>query len=95
MTVKFLKQSFRIEQDLMHNTKHLLKTLEDKLSNSEVGQKSSQIEIFCPFTNERLKTSNCYKCKFCQKFEGKHQSGRTLTSLICIYGQENGSEEEE
>ncbi|HUU79710.1 MAG TPA: hypothetical protein VMX55_15325 [candidate division Zixibacteria bacterium] len=77
----------------MYNTKHLLSTLKNEQINSKSEERSIQIEILCPYTQEKLKSSVCSRCEYCQTFKGKHNSGRTLTSLICIYGQENGSDE--
>ncbi|NHJ03410.1 MAG: hypothetical protein EAX90_01185 [Candidatus Heimdallarchaeota archaeon] len=77
----------------MSNTKHLLNTLKNEQINSKLNEKSIQIEILCPFTLEKLNSSVCSRCEYCQTYKGSHNSGRTLTSLICIYGQENGSDE--
>lgn len=57
--------------------------------------KQRRIEILCPFTGNQLSSKMCLKCSYCQKFQGKHQSNRTLTSLICLYGQKKGSDTSE
>ena len=47
------------------------------------------VRILCPYSKEELEVNNCYNCSYCQIMKGEHKSGRSLTSLICLYGLEN------
>jgi hypothetical protein len=44
------------------------------------------VDIFCPLTKNELVTKNCTSCSHKQIIHAKHDSGRTLTTLICLYG---------
>ncbi|NHK32015.1 MAG: hypothetical protein FK730_11730 [Asgard group archaeon] len=42
-------------------------------------------EILCPLTKNELVSDNCANCKYVQRINAKHNSGRTLTTLICLF----------
>ncbi len=46
-------------------------------------------EILCPLTKNNLISNNCAKCKHVQRINAMHISGRTLTTLICLYNLNN------
>ena len=79
---------------MIPNTKYIREEEEIRKELPPID-KEKKIEILCPFTGNQLSSKMCMKCSYCQKFQGKHQSNRTLTSLICLYGQNNGSEKSE
>jgi hypothetical protein len=49
-------------------------------------------EILCPLTKNGLATDNCVNCKYVQIINAKHNSGRTLTTLICLFNLNNEGE---
>ncbi|MFW9924967.1 MAG: hypothetical protein ACFFDW_16950 [Candidatus Thorarchaeota archaeon] len=75
-------------QNINHNLDSLItkeKTPSDKLKNS-------YREILCPLSREEIQSAICSECEHCQVQSGNHHSGRSLVALICLYGQNNGSE---
>ncbi|HUT81466.1 MAG TPA: hypothetical protein VMZ29_09725 [Candidatus Bathyarchaeia archaeon] len=44
-------------------------------------------EILCPMNANPMKSSLCSKCEYKKTFHRKHESGMTLETMICIYGQ--------
>ena len=66
---------------LMHNIKNF-----SEVKKTEISKKTVKYnEILCPLTKDGIIVSNCYNCQHCQKMKGQHLSGRSLTSLICLY----------
>jgi hypothetical protein len=49
-------------------------------------------EILCPLTKNTLVSDNCVNCKYVQRIKAKHNSGRTLTTLICLFNFNNEGE---
>lgn len=80
---------------MINKTKYLREKQEDIKKKFPTINKEKAVEIFCPFTGKELKTSKCFKCKYCQIYQGKHQSNRILTSLICLFGYNSGSDDDE
>jgi len=72
----------------MHKIENIsdIKNINDLESN--VIKKGKFSEIKCPLTKNILLVRNCFSCKYCQKIRGKHQSKRSLTALICLYGSD-------
>ena len=50
--------------------------------------------IICPKTSRIIETNLCFKCNFSHITNAKHNSGRNLTSLICLFGIRNEVENE-
>lgn len=45
-------------------------------------------EILCPMSAKPLKASLCSRCEYKKTFLRKHESGITLETMICIFGQD-------
>ncbi len=70
----------------MHNVENFSKAKRSE-KNAAVHKKNIKFkEIQCPQSNSKLIVSNCYKCQHSQKIQSTHESRRTLTSMICLYG---------
>jgi len=80
---------------VFNKTKSLRERQDDIKKKFPTIDKERSIEIFCPSTRKELRASNCFKCKYCQIYKGKHESNRILTSLICLFGYNNGSDDGE
>ncbi|MBN1328541.1 MAG: hypothetical protein JXA54_03615 [Candidatus Heimdallarchaeota archaeon] len=61
-----------------------IKSISDLESNTIKKDKFRDIQ--CPLSRNALIVRNCYSCKYCQKIKAKHQTNRTLTALICLFG---------
>lgn len=72
----------------MHNIKNSFNTT----SKESLKDDLKFSEIICPYSKKKLITHNCAKCEFCQQIKGTHKSGRSLTSLICMFGLEKDGE---
>ncbi len=80
---------------MINKTKYLRENQEGIIKKSPTIDRERAVEILCPFTRKKLRSSKCFKCKYCQIYQGKHQSNRILTSLICLFGYNNGSDDGE
>ena len=81
--------------NLIPNTRYAGEEITKNIEKKVQFDKKRTVEILCPFTGQQLSSSKCMKCAYCQVNKGKHQSNRTLVSLICLYGHDNGSDENE
>lgn len=63
-----------------------------EVNKSAVKKKSDSVEILCPLTKNEIISNNCANCKYVQMINSKHNSGRTLTTLICLFGLNNEGE---
>ena len=78
---------------MINEGKNRLSSLQTEKEFNE--QKSIRLkfqEILCPIDGNQLSSNKCVNCEFCQIFEGKFSTNRSLTSLICLYGLKKGSE---
>jgi hypothetical protein len=70
----------------MHKTGKLSKTtFSDEITSLE-RSRTKFTEILCPLTKNELVSKNCNNCKYIQKIYAKHNSGRSLTTIICLFG---------
>lgn len=77
---------------LMHNIENFSEVRKNEISKKIVEKSSKFNEILCPLTKDAIIVSNCNNCQHCQKMKGTHLSGRSLTSLICLYNSNNEGE---
>jgi len=73
---------------LLYNSKSLTKTAVENRK-----PKINYREILCPNTLLSLNSSNCSKCQYCKMTASGHSSGRTLSTLVCLYGSEKECDE--
>jgi len=83
---------FRECNKLMRNIENFSDTNKTDFSETILKKKIKYKEILCPLTKDGIIVSNCDNCKYCQKMKGKHLSGRSLTSLICLYNSNKEGE---
>ncbi len=76
----------------MHNIENISDINKIDRLNSDIVRKLKFKEIQCPLSRNILVVKNCNSCKYCQKIEGSHQSKRTLTALVCLYGLDQEDE---
>ena len=63
------------------------------VENRIIGKNKTEFkEILCPLTKTELISENCTNCKYVQSIYAKHDSGRTLTTLICLFNLDNEAE---
>ena len=70
---------------LMHNMKDFSVVRKIDAPKNTIEKSIKFNEILCPLTKDKIIVSNCFNCQYCQKMKGSHFSGRSLTSLICLY----------
>lgn len=70
---------------LMHNIENFSELRKKEITKKTLKKPIKYNEILCPLTKDGIIVSNCENCQYCQKMNGLHLSGRTLTSLICLY----------
>lgn len=76
---------------MFNKSNNISNSIIKKIHNKEITTQLFH-EIMCPLKQIKLKTSLCINCKFCQINKLSHQTNRTLTSFICMYGQNEGSD---
>lgn len=77
---------------LMHNIENFSEVRKNESSKKAMEKSIKYNEILCPITKDGIIVSNCSNCQHCQKMNSKHFSGRSLTSLICLYNLNNQGE---
>jgi hypothetical protein len=75
----------------MHNANSITKIINEKKSTQNPTK--GKMTILCPRNHKEVKSSNCLKCSFCKIMRSKPVSGRTLTSLICLYDMDGSDDE--
>ncbi len=80
---------------MINKTKYLRENQESMKKKFPAIDEERKVEILCPFSRKVLNSSNCFKCKYCQIYQGKHQSNRVLISLICLFSYNIGSGDDE
>ena len=77
---------------MLYNNKSITKrTVENNLSKEK--SKFDFHEILCPYSLTNLNSKNCNTCQHCKKTVNQHNSGRTLTTFVCLYEIEKVSDE--
>ena len=77
---------------LMHNIENFSELRKKEIFKKMLEKPFKYNEILCPLTKDGIIVSNCDNCQYCQKMKGMHLSGRSLTSLICLYNSNNKGE---
>jgi len=77
---------------LLYNNKSLTKITTENNKSIEKSIIDFQV-ILCPITLLRLNSSKCSNCQYCKMTASKHNTGRTLTTLVCLYGSEKECDE--